>query len=145
MVRADLVAAKLAEVADRMERVRARCPVDAAALAGDRDALDLVSFNLMLAVQAAADITSHIIVDEGWPSASSVAGGFTRLRDHGVLSAETAAAMSRAAGFRNVVAHGYGDVDPEAVFAAATGGLVDLAAFCGEVATWLRERVASSP
>jgi hypothetical protein len=35
--------------------------------------------------------------------------------------------------------------DREAVFAAATDGLVDLAAFCGEVATWLRERVASSP
>jgi uncharacterized protein YutE (UPF0331/DUF86 family) len=34
-------------------------------LASDRDALDLVAFNLMLAVQAACDPASHLIADEG--------------------------------------------------------------------------------
>lgn len=143
MVRADLVTARLAEVADRVERVRAHCPADASALARDRDALDLVSFNLMLAVQAASDIASHLIADEGWPPAATLAAAFLRLRDHGVLSPETAGAMGRAAGFRNVVAHGYGDVDPQAVFVAATVGLADLDAFAIEIATWLGRRAAS--
>jgi len=49
MVDPDLVSAKLAE---RIERVRGRRAEDAASLASDRDALDIVSFNLMLAVQA---------------------------------------------------------------------------------------------
>jgi len=139
MPRADLVASRLADVADRIERVRTRCPVDADTLARDRDALDLVSFNLMLAVQAAADIASHLIATEGWPAAGSLAASFARLRDRGVIRAETAAAMGRAAGLRNVVAHGYAGVDAVAVFVAATEGVRDLEAFCAEIARWLAQ------
>ncbi len=55
MVDADLVVAKLAELRKRIDRVRAHSPGDQAALAADVDALDLVSFNLLLCVQAALD------------------------------------------------------------------------------------------
>ena len=51
MVDHHLAALKLAELADRVERVQRHCPAAVAALRDDRDALDLVSFNLMLAVQ----------------------------------------------------------------------------------------------
>lgn len=47
MVDRDVIAAKLAELADRIERVRGHRPADAEALAADRDAFDLVSFNLL--------------------------------------------------------------------------------------------------
>jgi uncharacterized protein YutE (UPF0331/DUF86 family) len=83
VVRADLVTAKLAEIADRIDRVRSRCPDSAEALEGDRDAIEIVSFNLMLAVQACADVASHLIADEGWPAAPSLGASFERLRDHG--------------------------------------------------------------
>jgi uncharacterized protein YutE (UPF0331/DUF86 family) len=33
--------------------------------------VDLVSFNLVLAVQSCSDIASHIIADEGWPAAQT--------------------------------------------------------------------------
>lgn len=93
MVDADIVAVKLAEIADRLERVRMRCPADADALATDRDALDLVSFNLILAIQAALDIASHLIADEGWPTAATLAESFVRLHEHRVISAETLAGV----------------------------------------------------
>jgi hypothetical protein len=51
VVDADLVTAKLRELADRISRVREHVPQATASLAADRDALELVSFNLMLAVQ----------------------------------------------------------------------------------------------
>jgi uncharacterized protein YutE (UPF0331/DUF86 family) len=73
MVDRDLIAAKLAELADRVARVRTRCPPTVEELSEDRDALDVVSFNLMLAVQSCADIASHIIADEGWPPAREIA------------------------------------------------------------------------
>ncbi len=44
MVDADVVAVKLAEIADRLERVRLHRPDDAEGLTSDRDALELVSF-----------------------------------------------------------------------------------------------------
>jgi len=76
MVDADVIAAKLGELADRVGRVRQHRPADADALAADRDALDLVSFNLMLAVQACTDIASHLIADEGWPPGQGSGRGF---------------------------------------------------------------------
>ena len=140
MVDADVIAAKLRELADRIGRVRAHRPIDAATLAADRDALDLVSFNLMLAVQTCADIASHLIADEGWPPAVSLAEAFQRLSEHGVLTAATADALRHAAGLRNVVAHGYADVKPELLYTAAGDGLGDLESFARDVSGWVLSR-----
>ncbi|MCA9600284.1 MAG: DUF86 domain-containing protein [Myxococcales bacterium] len=134
MVNRDLLAAKLAELAERVERAQKHCPESVEELSKDADALDLVSFNLMLAVQTCADVASHIIADEGWPVARTLAEGFHRLRDHGVLTPETAEALCRAVGLRNVVVHGYAGVNPTMVHSAATQGLNDLRAFAREVA-----------
>jgi uncharacterized protein YutE (UPF0331/DUF86 family) len=140
VVDVDVVTGKLAELARRVARARDHCPPSPEALAQDDDALDLVAFNLMLAVQACADIASHLLADEGLPAASSLAESFRALRDHGVISAGTADALSRAVGLRNVVAHGYSRIDAAMVHAAATRGLGDLATFEREVASWLRTR-----
>jgi uncharacterized protein YutE (UPF0331/DUF86 family) len=136
MVNRDLLAAKLAELAQRVRRAVDRCPPTADALARDPDALDLVSFNLMLAVQSCADIASHVIADEGWPVARTLAEGFNRLNEHGVLTSETAEALCRAIGLRNVVVHGYSGVNPDMVYAGATRGVRDLEAFAQEVAAF---------
>ncbi len=138
MVDLDLLAAKLAELSDRVSRVRGHAPSSAEALAADRDALDLVAFNLMLAVQVCADIASHIIADEGWGPARSLAEGFERLENRGVLDAATSAALKRAVGLRNLVARSYSGVDPELCFTAATSELADLNAFAMQVSSWAR-------
>jgi uncharacterized protein YutE (UPF0331/DUF86 family) len=136
MVDRDLVAAKLGELAEHVARVRARCKATADELRRDRDALDLVAFNLMLAVQACADVASHVIADEGWPPATSLGTAFERFEEHGVISAPVREALVRAVGLRNVIAHGYAGIRPEAVHAAAATGLADLEAFAREVAAW---------
>lgn len=139
MVDESVVTTKLAELAGRIDRVRRLCPETAEALARDRDALELVSFNLLLAVQACLDLATHFIADSGWSPASSLAGSFRRLAEHGVISEGVAEALARAAGLRNIVAHLYADVDPVLVHAAATGGLGDLEHFAAEVAAWVRQ------
>lgn len=144
MVDRQLAALKLAELADRVDRVRRHCPATVEALRGDRDALDLVSFNLMLAVQSCADIASHLIADEGWAAAVNLAGGFNRLRDEGAISAGTAVSLCKAVGLRNVVAHGYAGINPAMVHAAAVAGVGDLEAFAKEVAQWIAARGAGS-
>jgi uncharacterized protein YutE (UPF0331/DUF86 family) len=137
MVNRDIVAVKLAELADRIQRVRLHAKPNEVALAGDRDALDLVAFNLMLAVQICADIASHIVADEGWPAAKTLAEGFAQLSGHGVISKETCSALSKAVGLRNVVAHGYAGINPAMVHAAATAGVNDLDSFAREIAGWI--------
>jgi len=136
----DVVAARLASVADRVARVRARAKADPAALAADRDSLDLVAFNLMLAVQACLDVASHVIADEGWLPAAEFASAFRRLQEHGAISEPTASALVRAAGLRNVVAHAYGRVDVGLLHAAATLGTRDLERFTYELSAWVERR-----
>ncbi len=140
MVDVDVVAVKLAEVADRLERVRLHCPADAEGLATNRDALELVSFNLILAIQAALDIASHVIADEGWPAASTLAESFVRLHEHQVISEETLAGIRPAARLRNILAHMYSSVDPAKVHLAATTGLAVLESFAAEMGDWVREQ-----
>jgi uncharacterized protein YutE (UPF0331/DUF86 family) len=135
-----LITAKLAELADRVSRARAHAKATADELAADRDALDLVSFNLMLAVQSCVDIASHVIADEGWPPAGTLADAFARIAEHGVISSKTKHALTRAVGLRNAVAHGYAAVDPASVHAAVTLGVLDLDSFAMEVASWLLAR-----
>src|SRR5262245_13846801 len=140
MVDRDLIRGKLGELDERIARVRERCPGSAAALSKDKDALDLVSFNLMLAIQSCADIASHVIADERWPAARTLSDGFERLGERGVLTEATAAGMKSAVVVRNIVAHGYSRADPAKIYAAATAGLGTLEAFAGEVSQWLLTR-----
>jgi uncharacterized protein YutE (UPF0331/DUF86 family) len=140
VVDANIVSTKLRELGERIARVRAHRPADASALAADPDALDLVSFNLMLAVQVCLDLASHLISDESWPPASTAAEAFRRLHEHGVISRETSEAVAKAAGLRNLVAHGYAGVDPEQIHHAAVNGLADLERFSREVSTWVAGR-----
>jgi uncharacterized protein YutE (UPF0331/DUF86 family) len=141
MVDEAIVATKLRELEDRIARIAAHRPADAASFATDRDALDLVSFNLLLAIQACLDIASHLIADEGWSSAATLGETFQRLGEQGVLTRSTADSLRRAAGLRNVVAHGYAEANPGLLYAAALDGLVDLRHFASEVSAWVRGRV----
>jgi uncharacterized protein YutE (UPF0331/DUF86 family) len=136
MVNRDLLAAKLAELADRVGRIRDSRKQSVEELGTDRNAADLVSFNLMLAVQVCADIASHLIADEGWPVARSLGEGFTRLDENGVITASIASALRDAVGLRDIVARGYAGADLALVHRASVEGIGDLDAFARSVADW---------
>lgn len=140
MVNKDLLAAKLSELAERCARVRTHVPPSVEALAKDRDALDIVAFNLMLCVQTCCDVASHLISDEGWASAQTLGQSFSRLQEHQVIDEPTAESLKRAVGLRNVVAHGYAGIDLELCHRAATEGLSDLETFAQQVSRWVLQR-----
>lgn len=137
MVDRTLIASKLSDLADRIARIRKHRRSTVGELTADRDASDLVAFNLMLAVQICADIAAHLIADEGWPPSKTLGESFGRLQEHEVISPAVAMALRNAVGLRNFVAHGYAGVDQALLHAAATSGVDDLDAFAREVAIWV--------
>jgi uncharacterized protein YutE (UPF0331/DUF86 family) len=139
MVDANVIALQLAALSDRISRVRAHCPVDPRQLAGDRDALDLVSWNLLLAVQTCLDVASHVIADERWAPVATARGALDRLQEQGVLSRQTALSLYDTVGLRNAVAHDSG-VDPVQIHFVAMSGLPDLERFAAEVGAWVQAR-----
>ncbi len=43
----------------------------------------------MLAAQSCVDTASHLIADEGWPPAGTLADAFARMAEQGVISSKT--------------------------------------------------------
>jgi uncharacterized protein YutE (UPF0331/DUF86 family) len=70
-----------------------------------------VEHTLQIAIQAALDVAAHIIADEHLGEPRTNRGLFDILERHGWISSELATELRRMVGFRNVIVHGYGDVD----------------------------------
>ena len=88
---------------------------------------------LQLAAQAALDVASHIVSDDRLGEPATNRDLFGLLARHGWLEAALAGRLEEMAGFRNVLVHGYADVDLAVVEDVARNRLDDLLAFAAEI------------
>jgi uncharacterized protein YutE (UPF0331/DUF86 family) len=79
------------------------------------DRLDAVKYRFLTAIEGCTSIAHHVTASEGWDAPDSNADAMRSLGKHGVISAELAEAMARAAGFRNLLVHRYEAIDDHAV------------------------------
>jgi uncharacterized protein YutE (UPF0331/DUF86 family) len=136
MIAASVLSAKLADIAERLTMVRKHRQAMPADYRTEPEARDLVAFNLMLAVQSAADLATHVVADEGFTAARTVAEAFARLAEHGIIDAALALRLQGAVAFRNRVAHGYVGPNLDMLHEAAQSGVDDLEQFSRVLATW---------
>jgi uncharacterized protein YutE (UPF0331/DUF86 family) len=130
-----LVAAKIAAVRDATDRVRAVLPSSVEAFIADRTAREVVTLNLMVAIQDCLDLATHWLADAGWDVPETYGDVFVALADHAVITREMATRLAGAAAFRNLVAHQYGALDWRRVYALAASDLGDLDGFCSTLAS----------
>lgn len=131
-----ILAEKVAAVDRHLRRVAERLPRNASELQPMTDTADAVILHLWQAVQIVIDLAVSSCVQMGLGAPASYGEAFRRLADAQVLDAALADRLTRAAGFRNVVAHAYETLDMDRVFAAAAQGPADLRAFLGALARW---------
>ena len=129
-----LVAVKIAAVRDATARVRAVLPASADTFIADRTAREVVTLNLLVAIQARLDLAAHWLSDAGWDMPATYADVFGALAQHGVIPRDLATRLAGAAAFRNLVAHQYGVLDWRRVHALAVSDLGNLDAFCAVLA-----------
>jgi uncharacterized protein YutE (UPF0331/DUF86 family) len=98
-----------------------------------------VERELQLAIQAALDVASYIVSDERLAEPTSNADLFASLTKHGVIDARLGTELVRAAEFRNVLVHGYTDVDPAIVRDVVEHRLGELEAFVAAVRAFMIE------
>lgn len=91
------------------------------------------------AIQACADLGQHVATDEFGFEGSTAKGAIHVLHDEGVLDEETTETLVAAIGFRNVLAHEYGHVDYEEVYATLQDGLDVYDRYSQQIAQWVRE------
>ncbi len=92
-----------------------------------------IEHTLQLATQAALDAASHIVSDESLGEPESNRQLFDLLARAGWLDPALSARLSLMAGFRNVLVHGYDEVDLAVVEDVVKNRLPDLLAFVDAV------------
>lgn len=96
-----------------------------------------VEHTLQLGIRAALDAASHIVSDERLGEPRTNRELFTLLGRSGILSLPLVETLEGMAGFRNVVVHGYQDVNLAVVRDVLEHRLDDLLAFSAAIRDWL--------
>lgn len=139
MVDARRVRRLLQRVESDLSYLRARAALDPAALRRDEDRLAAIKYVFITAIEGCIDIAQHLCASEGWGPPSSNADAVRLLGRQGAIDEKLGADVSRAVGFRNVLVHGYVEVDDGQVV-ANLGRLGDLERFVAAVSRWLIEQ-----
>jgi uncharacterized protein YutE (UPF0331/DUF86 family) len=130
VVDATVVATKVAAIRDAVDRIRQTLPPDAGAFEADRTAREVVILNLFVALQETVSVATHWLADAGLDVPTSYREIFLDLAARGLIPGDLAQRLASAAGFRNLVAHQYGVLDPRRVHEMAASELGDLLEFC---------------
>jgi uncharacterized protein YutE (UPF0331/DUF86 family) len=98
-----------------------------------------IEHTLQMAVQAALDVASHIVSDRRLGEPRTNRELFDLMHRDGWIEAGLTANLRNMAGFRNVLVHGYDDVDLRVVHDVLDNHLVDFTAFISAVRDRLNE------
>jgi uncharacterized protein YutE (UPF0331/DUF86 family) len=102
-----------------------------------------VEHTLQIAIQAALDVAAHIVSDEQLGEPQEYRDLFTLVRGRVSLSDELSRRLRQMVGFRNVLVHGYENVNLDIVRDILSNRLGDLLEFARAVAEYLE--AGSSP
>ncbi len=103
-----------------------------------------VEHTLQLAIQAALDVASHIVSDDRLGEPKTNRQLFEILARHGWISEELHELLRQVVGFRNILVHGYSDVDLDIVRRIVETDLDDLLGFASAIRARLSERQADA-
>lgn len=125
---------------EALARLRKHAGRSAGELRADSDLRWIVERGLQLCTQNALDIATHIAAGSGL-DAPDYASAVDRLAELSVLPADFALRLRRIAGFRNVLVHGYLEVDLRVVEGVLNQGLQELDLFAGYIEGYLSKPV----
>lgn len=125
----------LQRLGEQLTVLRSRAAQDRVALRDDPARLDATKYRFVTAVEAVLDVAHHLLAAELWGPAEDSAHAVRLLAEHDVIDDDLAARLGRATGFRNVLVHGYAEVDDDLVV-ASLDDLGDLQTFIERVRTW---------
>ncbi len=139
MTDAPLIAKKLAFIETCVQQLQTMARVELI----DHDLREerFIEHTLQLAIQAALDAASHVVSDERLGEPATNQDLFRLLAQHRWIEPGSVATLRAMVGFRNVLVHGYADVDRAIVRDVVEHHLGDLLAFVAQ----LRARLATAP
>lgn len=144
MVDAERVRRRLAELDRRLAALRRLHDLGRERYLAEPDVRTLAERHLQIALQAALDVALHIAAEDAGRTAEDYGDAFALLGELGVLTPDLAQRLRSAAGMRNVLVHGYAELDATLVW-AALGDLGDLDDFAQQANAALDRDESSGP
>jgi uncharacterized protein YutE (UPF0331/DUF86 family) len=120
--------ALLDRLREETEQLRRLAASDERSLA-EPDALAAVKYRFVVAIETCIDAGQHVIASEGLRAPVDYADVFAVLGESGFLPADAVPSLQDMARFRNLLVHGYLNVDDERVVEILRTRLGDLDAF----------------
>lgn len=136
MVDEERLTAILARVTERLRTLDAYAARDVEELLANDEAMGNLKYTFQTAIEACTDAAHHVVASEGLGQPTSNGDAVQRLADAGHVTDELAATIASAVGFRNVLVHGYADVD-DAQVVANLAHRADLRRYVRELAALL--------
>lgn len=98
---------------------------------------------LQLAIEVVISVTEQLIAILNLPIPDSNKKAVQALMDAGILPGELGEELKQAVGFRNIIVHGYMDIDYHLVYDAVQEDMVHLEQFVAQVAAFVKEQLPS--
>lgn len=95
-----------------------------------------IKYAFVTAIEAVVDVAQHVCSTRGWGPPRDNGDAVRLLGAHGAISAEVASSIRQAVGFRNVLVHGYVEVD-DTVVVARIDDLADIDACIREMTAFV--------
>jgi uncharacterized protein YutE (UPF0331/DUF86 family) len=92
------------------------------------------------AIQACSDLADHVATVEFGFEGNGAKDAIRVLHREDIIDEETMTTLVTAIGFRNVLAHEYGRVDPDRVYETLQTGLTVYDTYSRQIAEWFRDR-----
>lgn len=126
----------LQRVGEQLAHLERHAAEDRVALRGDDVRLSAVKYRFVTMLEAVLDVAHHLCASQAWGPPSANAEAVTTLGRHDVLDDALAQRIGAAVRFRNVLVHGYADVDDDLVV-ANLDRLSDVRTFIQQLSHWL--------
>ena len=133
----DLVRTRCAEIEESVQRHEALALLPPADFLANRDAQDIASYRLLVAIEAALALCYHVLSRRLRTAPADYAGCFALLGEAGILEPDLTERLKSMATFRNPLVHVYWKVDYRRVHAAMRENLGDLRVFAATVVALL--------
>ncbi|MGC9523692.1 MAG: type VII toxin-antitoxin system HepT family RNase toxin [Anaerolineae bacterium] len=129
----NLIQQRFDDIQASVERLEAIAKMDREAFLADQDMLDIASYRLLVAIEAAIQLCFHVSAHRAHRAPETYAECFGILAEAGILPADLSRNLQQMARFRNMLVHIYWDVEYERIYAMLQENLDDLRAFVGAI------------
>lgn len=105
----------LRRITDGLARLRDYADADADALVADEVRLGHLKYLFITTIEGCIDAAQHVCAAEGFGPPATNADAVRLLGAHDVIEVSVAENVARAVGFRNLLVHGYAEIDDRRV------------------------------